>query len=82
MSNEIQRRWLRRWTTPPADIAIAISPSDARARSASEVGEHVAAELGRGRPLYCIVRDAYIGERIGGFDGRALAQSGPDSEVA
>jgi hypothetical protein len=81
MSTETQNPWTPLWASPPADVAIAITPQDARARSADEVGEHVANELGRGRPLYCIVRDRYVADRIGGFDGRALPAM-PDAEVA
>jgi len=77
-----QERWQRLWATPPADIAIAISPADARSRSAREVGEHISAQLDLGRSLYRIVHDAYIVTRIGGFDGRALATPTPITEAS
>jgi hypothetical protein len=64
--------WDDRWSAPPPDLAIEIAPPDARERAAREIAEHVAAELGRGRSLYRVVRDAYVRSRIGGFDGRAL----------
>lgn len=64
--------WADRWLAPPPDVAVATSPSGARARAAREIGAHVAAELERGRSLYCIVHDPDVQERIGGFDGRAL----------
>ncbi len=64
--------WDDRWSAPPPDLAIEIAPPDARERAAREIAEHVAAELGRGRSLYRVVRDAYVRNRIGGFDGRAL----------
>lgn len=73
---------MRVWATPPADIAVPISPQNARAQSAREVGNHVTTELDRGRPLYCIVHDPFVVDRIGGFDGRALAQQEPVTEVA
>lgn len=67
--------WAGRWGNPPPDLAVGTSPAEARALRAREIGQHVARELERGRPLYCIVRDEYIAERIGGFDGRALPAS-------
>jgi hypothetical protein len=64
-------RWSDRWMMPPLDIAIPTSPPGGRARAAREIAEHVRGELDRGRPLYCIVHDEYVCDRIGGFDGRA-----------
>jgi len=64
--------WVGRWQTPPLDGAVDTVSPGARARSAGEVAAHVERELRRGRSLYCIVRDAYVADRIGGFDGRAL----------
>ena len=64
--------WEDRWGAPPPDVPIAAVPVDARAPRARELAAHVAAELERGRSLYCIVRDPYVTARIGGFDGRAL----------
>ncbi len=64
--------WTDRWMAPPPDLAIGTSPRGMRDRAAREVGDYVAAELDRGRSLYCIVHDRYVQARIGGFDGRAL----------
>ena len=64
--------WSDRWGAPPADVAIDVVPRGARAAAAREVADHLCRELELGRSLYCIVRDPYVEERIGGFDGRAL----------
>lgn len=63
-----------RWSAPPRDVGIEISPPDARARAAGQICDHIRAELLAGRPLYCIVRDPLVAERIGA-DGRALPSS-------
>ncbi len=57
---------------PPADVAMAIRPHDARAAAAAQVAEHIRAQLEAGRSLYCIVHDEAVQRLIGGFDGRAL----------
>jgi hypothetical protein len=66
--------WAVKWVAPPPDVAVPTDPPERRSRTAGEVGDHVAAELRRGRSLYCIVHDAYVQERLGGFDGRALVR--------
>jgi hypothetical protein len=56
---------------PPADVRVETSPPGARARTATEIAEHIRRELRSGRSLYCVVHDRYVLERIGGYDGRA-----------
>ena len=53
-------------------MAVETSPPGGRSLAAGQIAEHLAAELLRGRALYCIVRDEYVLSRIGGYDGRAL----------
>lgn len=64
--------WTRGWLEPPPDLAVGTLPPGGRSRSAREIGAHVTSELDRGRSLYNIVRDPYVLDRLGGFDGRAL----------
>lgn len=66
--------WADRFLSPPPDIAIAIRPATGRLTSAAAVSDHIREELNAGRSLYCIVHDAAVQDRLGGFDGRALPE--------
>ncbi len=62
----------RLWAAPPPDRTVPTIPRGARAVPAAEVAAHIERELSAGRSLYCIVRDAFVVERVSEFDGRCL----------